>query len=96
MRELFSGSGVFSKKQAEVLRSVIQNEIEAGEDIELDFTGITRFTILFFNFSIGYFVIVLGTEEYDKRITLTGLNEFGESLYRCSYNNAIKKIGRTD
>lgn len=91
VRELFSGSGAFSKSQAEILRSVIQEKIGAGEDVELDFTWITRFATSFFNFSIGYFVIVLGAEEYVKRITLTGLNKFGESMYRSSYNNAVEK-----
>lgn len=91
VRELFSSSGAFSKSQAEILRSVIQKKIDAGEEVELDFTGITRFTASFFNFSTGYFIIVLGVEEYDRRITLTGLSDFGESLYRSSYNNAVRK-----
>lgn len=85
MRELFSCSGAFSKSLAEALRNTIQKKIGVGEDVELDFTGIIRFTTSFFNLSIGYFIIVLGVEEYDKRITLIGLNEFGESLYQSSY-----------
>ena len=91
VRKLFSGSGAFSKSQAEILRSVIQEKIDAEKDVELDFTGITRFTASFFNFSTGYFIIVLGVEEYDRRIYLTGLSEFGEDVYRSSYNNAVKK-----
>lgn len=82
VRELFSSSGAFSKSQAEILRSVIQEKIDAGKDVELDFTGITRFTVSFFNFSIGYFVTMLGAEEYDRRITLTGLSDFGEDVQK--------------
>ena len=91
VRELFSGSGAFSESQAKLLRSIIQEKIGVGENVELDFTGITRFTVSFFNFSIGYFIIVLGVEEYNKRVTLTGVSEFGESVYRSSYNNAVRK-----
>ncbi len=89
VKELFSSA--FSESKALILRNVIQEKIDLNESVELDFTGITKFTTLFFNFSTGYFISVLGPVEYNKRITLKGLSELGESTYQSSYNNAIEK-----
>lgn len=89
VRELFSSA--FSESKAVLLRNIIQEKMNLNENIELDFTGIEKFTTLFFNFSTGYFISVLGPNEYDKRISLTGLSELGESTYKSSYNNAIEK-----
>ena len=89
VRELFTSA--FSESKAIVLREAIQEKLDKGEKVVLDFSGISKFTTLFFNFSTGYFVSVLGPEEYNNKISLIGLSELGESTYKSSYENAMDK-----
>ena len=49
-----------------------------------------NFTTLFFNFSTGYFINLLGKENYDRVFELRNLNDLGESTYIHSYNNSVK------
>lgn len=86
-------NSAFSQNKAMVLREEIQKCLNSGEDVCIDFEGITRFTTLFFNFSTGYFVSLLGPVDYNKRIKVINLNELGESTYRSSYDNATEKYG---
>ena len=59
----------FSNEQASVLRDEIKKLLDAGaQKIEIDFSGITVFTTLFFNFSTGVFINEMGKEKYDKGI----------------------------
>ena len=80
----------FSNEQAEILKGEISNYIDKGDKIVLDFDGITKFTTLFFNFSTGYFINLLGKEKYDRVFELRNLNDLGESTYIHSYNNSVK------
>lgn len=80
----------FSNEQAEILKSKI-NDVLDDDKIILDFSGITKYTTLFFNFSTGYFFNLLGKEEYDSKFEIQNLNELGESTYIHSYNNSVKK-----
>lgn len=89
VKDLFSSA--FSESKAVILRNEIQNLLNQNENIIIDFTGITKYTTLFFNFSTGYFVSLLGPSDYDKKIRLIGLSDLGESTYRSSYDNAIEK-----
>lgn len=89
VKDLFSSA--FSESKAVILRNEIQYLLDQNDNIIIDFTGITKYTTLFFNFSTGYFVSLLGPKEYDKKIRLIGLSDLGESTYRSSYDNAIEK-----
>lgn len=89
VKDLFSSA--FSESRAIILRNEIKKILDRNESVLLDFTGISKYTTLFFNFSTGYFVSILGPNEYDNKIKLIGLSELGESTYRSSYENAIEK-----
>ena len=89
VKDLFSSA--FSESKALILRDEIQKLIDSNQSVVIDFSGISKFTTLFFNFSTGYFVSVLGPKEYDEKIRLVGLSELGESTYNSSYENTIKK-----
>ena len=56
----------------------------------IDFEGISKYTTLFFNFSTGYFISLLGVEKYNEKISLKGLSSLGKRTYQNSYKNAIK------
>ncbi|WP_310602609.1 STAS-like domain-containing protein [Anaerosporobacter sp.] len=89
VKDLFSSA--FSESKAVILREEIQKMLSQEDSVVLDFTGITKYTTLFFNFSTGFFVSILGPEEYDRKIQVRGLSDLGESTYRSSYENAIEK-----
>ncbi|MBR1865552.1 MAG: STAS-like domain-containing protein [Lachnospiraceae bacterium] len=80
----------FSNDQAELLKQKINEVINHEDKIVLDFSGITKFTTLFFNFSMGYFITQLGKEKYDSMFELKNLNQLGESTYIHSYNNSVR------
>ncbi len=80
----------FSNEQAELLKRKINEVINQEDKIVLDFDGITKFTTLFFNFSTGYFINLLGKERYDDKFELRNLNQLGESTYFHSYNNSVR------
>ena len=84
-------NSAFSQEKAIILRERIAKIITYEQEIVLDFEGITKFTTLFFNFSTGYFVSILGPKEYDKKIKLVNLTELGKSVYESSYLNAVTK-----
>lgn len=82
----------FSSQQADILKKVIEDGLENNETVELDFSGIGRFTTLFFNFSTGVFITKLGPSDYRKRIKVENLSELGKSTYYNSFENAAKKF----
>lgn len=89
VRELFSSA--FSESKALILRTEIQKNLDQGEHVIIDFDGISKYTTLFFNFSTGFFVSLLGPEKYNDVISIRGLSNLGESTYKNSYENAIEK-----
>ncbi len=89
VRDLFSSA--FSESKAMILKNKMITDLKTEKKIEVDFTGITKFTTLFFNFSTGAILASLGPEEYDRRIILIGLSELGQSTYKSSYENAKSK-----
>ena len=88
VKKLFSNA--FSEKNALILRSEIQKLLNTKEKILIDFEGISKYTTLFFNFSTGYFISLLGVEKYNEKISLKGLSSLGKRTYQNSYKNAIK------
>lgn len=89
VRELFTSA--FAESKALILRAEIQKLLDQGESVILDFDGILKYTTLFFNFSTGFFVSLLGPEIYNEKVSLKGLSTLGESTYKNSYENAIEK-----
>lgn len=89
VKSLFDSA--FSENNAQLLRKEIDKLLELYSTIEIDFTGIEKFTTLFFNFSTGYYISKLGPEAYQKKIKVSGLTSLGNSVYTSSCENAIEK-----
>ena len=80
-----------------ILREKIQKIMEelCEEDkIILNFKEITLFATPFFNVSIGYFVLELGPEKFDKIFKLEQISQLGKNTYQHSYENAIEMYNR--
>lgn len=56
----------------------------------LDFDRISMFATMFFNASIGWFVLHKGEEETKKRIHYEKLTILGEETWKHSFSNAIR------
>lgn len=57
--------------------------------VTLDFSDICLFATPFFNACIGYFVIKLSPDEFNKKIKLINLSTLGQETYNFSYENAV-------
>lgn len=68
----------------------ILEEIKEGDSIVLNFKDITLFATPFFNSSIGYFLLKLGPEKFNKIFKLEEISELGKSTYQHSYENAVE------
>ena len=79
-----SNGFLLREKIAELLK-----EIEEGTII-LNFRDITLFATPFFNASIGFFVLKLGPDKFDKIFKLEEITDLGLSTYQHSYDNAVE------
>lgn len=89
VNELFKSA--FSQEKALILRGKIEEYLKSEDKIILDFSEISKFTTLFFNFSTGYIISSLGPQKYDKVISVINLSPLGKSTYESSYKNAVEK-----
>ncbi len=81
-------STAFSDEDAKKLDGPIQEALDRGEMVQIDFSNIRYFTTLFFNQAVCKYLLQLGEEEFDRRFELTALSEVGQSTYRHSLENA--------
>ena len=80
-----------------ILRKKMEEELEKinEEDIIiLNFKNISLFATPFFNASIGYFVLKLGKEKFDKIFKLDEISELGLNTYKHSYDNAVEMYNK--
>ena len=78
-----------SENSGTVLRSkIIELQSKNVEEIKLDFSGITLFTTMFFNASIGFFIIN-GKKDLIDKIELLNITQLGKRTYQHSYDNAV-------
>ena len=72
------------------LREKIMDVYDNGENVTLDFEGISLFATMFFNASVGWLVLRDGPETVNSRIKYINLSELGETTWKHSFNNAIQ------
>ena len=65
------------------------------DKIIIDFTDTKPLSLIFFEFSLGYYLNKFGQEEFNNKFEIIGLNELGTDLYNSIYNNCIKKNGKS-
>lgn len=77
-----------TEEQGLSLRSAMEPLIDAGEPVILDFEGISLFATMFFNASIGYYVLKKGAAYCSRNIQLANISSLGRETYRHSFANA--------
>lgn len=70
------------------LRKEIENLFKTEKKVVIDFSGISLFATMFFNASIGHFVMTLSPEKCRNIFELINLSELGMETYMHSFENA--------
>lgn len=85
-------------EDGKTLRREILSVLDADptEKIELDFSGITMFSTMFFNASIGYLALKKGVDYIREHISYKNLSALGEMTYTHSIENAIAVKNNSD
>ena len=72
-----------------LLRTKMLEAWNKGDSILLDFDHIGLFATMFFNASIGWFVMKYDPAEVEARIETRNLSQLGQDTYHHSFANAI-------
>lgn len=72
----------------------ILEKISEGDIIVLEFSDIALFATPFFNSSIGYFILKLGPEKFDRTFRIEQISELGKDTYKHSYENAVDRFNK--
>ncbi|WP_353932055.1 STAS-like domain-containing protein [Okeanomitos corallinicola TIOX110] len=75
------GENCTSQRSGQQLYDLIHPQLQAGESVELDFTGVRKFLSVFFNLAIGQLLRDMKVEEFEKLLIVNGLNSFGQQTY---------------
>lgn len=77
-----------TEEQGLLVRDAMQPAVVANEAVVLDFTGISLFATMFFNASIGHYVVERGVDYCTNNISLINISDLGRETYRHSFLNA--------
>lgn len=83
-------SAGFSSKDADILSSLIDENLNDNERIEIDFTDVKFFTTLFFNEAIMKYLEHMSVDDFNSKIIVTNLSSTGEKTFRHSYEYAVE------
>ena len=77
-----------TEDQGLLVRNAMKSAAEANEVIVLDFDGISLFATMFFNASIGYYIVEKSIDYCKENIRLANISELGRETYDHSFENA--------
>lgn len=80
-----------SQNDGKILRNIIEPELNKGEKIILDFSGISLFASPFFNISVGHFITNMGIKKYNENIEVINLSVVGQKVYQKVTEHASSK-----
>lgn len=83
-----------TEEQGLLVRDTIAPFLSANEPVILDFAGISLFAAMFFNASIGYYIVKKGAEYCTGNIHLRNISPLGNETYQHLFSNA-KEIAKT-
>ena len=70
------------------LRKEIEDLKKTEKNIILDFSQISLFATMFFNASIGHFIMEMSPEKCEDLFELRNISELGKETYNHSFENA--------
>ena len=93
VRDLTGPTCLSPEKGQRVFR-VVEADVAAGHQVELDFTGVDLFATPFFNLSIGQLLRDLDPAYLRGRLRVVNLNEVGQDTYSRAWDNAVHHYHR--
>lgn len=78
------------------LYSVIKPQLTNGQQVDIDFSGITLYASLFFNAAIGQLLKDFRPESLNTLLTIENLNAFGLDTMKRSIENAKRFYASED
>jgi STAS-like domain of unknown function (DUF4325) len=82
------GENCITQQSGQTLCDLIQPQLQAGQPVELDFTGVKRFLSVFFNFAIGQLLQTLDSDTFDRLLIVSNLTPVGQQTYDQVVSNA--------
>jgi hypothetical protein len=84
------------KDDGQKIYNVIHPLLMNGEDVILDFEGITQFASPFFNFAVGQLLKDIKREDIECRLKVQNMSDAGKQLLELVIENAAKYHGNPD
>lgn len=88
MKDLSNGASC--NRDAKLLVTEIEKALTQNEKITIDFEGIERYALLFFNFSLLQYAQKFGKNKYDETFTIINLSKLGKEVYSWFYEDAVE------
>lgn len=82
------GENCLTQKSGQLLYERIYPRLQAGQFVELDFTGVKRFLSTFFDYGIAQLLRDVEPEDFDRLLTASNLTPVGQQAYNRSIENA--------
>lgn len=79
-----------SLNEGKRIRNIIEEILDKGETVILNFSDIKAFASPFFNVSIGYFINKYGPDKYKELVQVKNLSVVGERTYNDVLKNSIQ------
>ncbi|MDF5718351.1 MAG: STAS-like domain-containing protein [Rhizonema sp. NSF051] len=86
--ELIGENGM-SQQAGQKIYNLIYPRLQAGESVELDFTGVRRLLSVFFNFAIGQLLGDIKAEDLNRLLIISNLSSIGQQTYDNVIENAL-------
>ncbi|WNZ47522.1 STAS-like domain-containing protein [Leptolyngbya boryana CZ1] len=86
----YFGENCMTQQNGKQLYGEIYPALQAGEPVELDFTGVKRFLSVFFNFAIAPLLKDIDSETLDRLLTVSNLNPVGQEAFDRVMENALR------
>lgn len=71
----------------------IHPKLKEGEEVTLDFDGISQYTSIFFNRAVGNLFQDIAPDVLENKLHFENINETGSVIVKCIKDNAARYFG---
>jgi hypothetical protein len=82
------GENCMTQQAGQQIYDKVHPQLQAGQPVELDFTGVKRFLSVFFNYAIGQLLRDIDSNTLDRLLTVSNLTPVGQQTYDRVLENA--------
>jgi hypothetical protein len=88
IRDLIGGEDAITAEAGDQVHAAIEPKLAQGQQIEVDFAGVTTFASLFFNAAIGRLLAKHAADRLRELLVIRNLPAAGETVLRRVIDNA--------